>query len=312
MSIPSNSPNSGTDLRSIVDPAGRQAVVRSIRGNPERFPVRETPDPSLVELVEEPFESAEAVTDRLDQLESRLRDIEDRRAVFLTIYVKMTRSVRQGIQAGDFANPSWMRAYLTAFADEYRRAFLNYETGAIEQVPDPWHIAFGTSIAADGLYVQDAYLGVNAHINYDLALALDRVGIDPDRGQKYADHQAINEILAELIDAQQTALAEAYAPGVADADQAFGRWDENATLWSMAMGREQAWRVALALTDLDWRPVEKAARWLLRTTATGIALGILEPTSREGVRRQFERMERSGLDLGTVLETVDGVIQEEG
>ena len=251
------------------------------------------------------------MVDRLSLLESRLRDLDDRRAVFLTIYSKMTRSVRDGIEAGQFADPLWMRAYLIAFADHYRQAFLDYETGAIERVPDPWHVAFGTAVAGDWLYVQDAYLGVNAHINYDLALALDRVGIDPERSQKDADHRAFYDILTELVDAQQAALAEAYAPGVTDADEVFGRLDETATLWSMATGREQAWRVALVLADLDWLPVETLATWLLRTTATGIALGILEPAREARVRRQLKRVERTGLDLETALEAVDTALAEQ-
>ena len=89
--IPPNSPTPGAALRRLVDRAGRQAIVRAVRGNLGHFAVPETPDPSLVELVEEPFESVADVTDRLARLESRLRDRDDRRAVFLTSYVTMTR-----------------------------------------------------------------------------------------------------------------------------------------------------------------------------------------------------------------------------
>lgn len=55
---------------------------------------------------------------------------------------------------------------------------------------------------------------MNAHINYDLGLTIDDVGIDPNRSQKYADHQRIDDILTRLVDAQQRALAELYASGI--------------------------------------------------------------------------------------------------
>lgn len=269
------------------------------------------PEPALLKLVAEPYDSVAEATDRLTTLEARLREAGDRRSVFLTIYVRMTRAVHEGLAAGAFEDPDWMETYLVSFANYYRRAFRDFERGALDGVPDPWRIAFGTSVRGDGLLLQDAYLGVNAHINYDLALALDDVGLDPNRERKYRDHQAINEILGSLVDAQQDALAAVYASGVADIDAAFGRFDELSTLRSMVEGREQAWRIAVVLTDYDWPPVPSLARWVLRATATGLALGIRSPTVDPTVLETLRRIEQDGLDVAVVLDELHDELEQQ-
>jgi hypothetical protein len=296
----------------LVDGVRLRAMLLALQGDVRRFDPPGDPDPALVEVVDRPFESVREVADRLSRLEERLRERSDRRAVFLTIYVRMTRDVREGIERGRFADPDWMRRYLVTFADYYRRAFLAFERGNVGRVPDPWRVAFGTAVRGDALVVQDALLGVNAHINYDLALALRDVGIDPDRGQKYADHRAINGILARLVDAQQEALSELYAAGIDDVDAAFGRLDEAFALLSMTEGREQAWRVAVVLTDAGWPPVASYARWVLRATATGCAFFVLGPRIDASLRELLRRVETDGLDLETVLRRVRERLRETG
>jgi hypothetical protein len=289
----------------LVGPTEIRAIWHAFRGDPGRFSPPDSPDPALVELVETPFESVGDAEQRLGRLESRLRQRGDRRAVFLTIYVTMTGRVHEGIEAGRFADPEWMRRYLFTFADYYRRAFLAFERGDVMAVPDPWRVAFGAAINDETLVMQDAFLGMNAHINYDLALTLDEVGIDPDRDRKYEDHLAIDAILAGLVDAQQRALADVYAPGVDDVDALFGRLDESLTLHSITEGREQAWRVAVVRTDVTVPPVPSLAKWVLRATATGAALFILSPQLEPAVEAQLRRVEREGVSLEELLERVE-------
>jgi hypothetical protein len=189
-----------------------------------------------------------------------------------------------------------MRRYTVTFANYYRRAFLAFERGELGAVPDPWRVAFGTAVAGDALVVQDAFLGINAHINYDLALTLRDVGIDPHRSTKRADHRAVNDVLARLVDAQQEALAEVYAPGIDAIDGAFGRLDERLSLLGLTEGREQAWRVAAVTTDVEWPPVESYARWVLRATATGGAFLVLGPGLDAELLDRLRRIERDGGD----------------
>lgn len=293
----------------LLDGTNLRAMRLAIRGDVREFEPADTPDPALIEIVDEPFESPAEVQDHLTRLETRLRNRDDRRAVFLTIYVRMTGKVREGIERGQFEDPDWMGRYLVGFANYYRRAFLAFERGQLGPVPDPWRIAFGSALRGDSLVIQDSLLGVNAHINYDLALTLNNVGIDPNRPQKYADHVEINNILARLIDAQQDALAEMYATGIGDFDAAIGRLDESFFLRSMTEGREQAWRVAVVLTDVGISLIAYA-RWMLRATATGGAYFILGPRLDPDLHRNLRAVEAEGLDLDTILDRVHERIDE--
>ena len=259
-------------------------------------PVRRDADPvpALVDLTSSPFESVDDVLERLTALEEILRERSDRRAVFLTVYSRMTRAIRSRVDDGTFGDSEWMRRYTVAFADYYRRAFLAFERGRLGTVPAPWRVAFDTAVGGHRLVVQDAFLGINAHINYDLALTLIDVGIDPDRTDKLADHRTVNDVLRRLVDAQQDALAEFYAPGVADLDAAFGRLDEAFTLLGMTEGREKAWRIACVASDVTLPPVQSYARWVLRTTATGAAAFVLSPTVAPLLLEKLQGVERGG------------------
>jgi hypothetical protein len=289
----------------LLDARRVRAILLALRGRraePARGFADRRPDPALVDLVERPFESVDGVHARLSDLEARLRADGDRRAVFLTVYTRMTAAVRDAIEAGRFADAAWMRRYTVTFADYYRRAFLAFERGTPAAVPEPWRVAFRTALAGTALVAQDAFLGINAHINYDLALALRDVGIDRNRGRKHADHRRIDDVLAGLIDAQQSALADLYAPGLAAVDASLGRFDEQLSLFSMTEGRAQAWRVAVVLTDADWTPVQRYARWVLRATATGGARFVRSPPVDATLLAALRQGERERGSLADALD----------
>ncbi|MEF8977078.1 MAG: DUF5995 family protein, partial [Halapricum sp.] len=130
--------------------------------------------------------------------------------------------------------------------------------------------------------------------------------IDPERTAKYRDHRAINDVLADLVDDQQTLLAEVYAPGVEDIDAIFGRFDEAFTLLSMTEGREQAWRVATVLAEFDWSLVRSYARWVLRMTALGVAAMIRAPGLDPQVLDALKDIEQEGIEHGQLLGRLAG------
>jgi hypothetical protein len=92
-------------------------------------------------------------------------------------------------------------------------------------------------------------LGVNAHINYDLVLALIDV-LEPEwaaldesrRLQRYADHCQINQIIAHTIDEVQDEVLERYSPAMELVDRLFGRLDELLIARLISGWRDQVWR----------------------------------------------------------------------
>ncbi|MFC5133351.1 MULTISPECIES: DUF5995 family protein [Haloferacaceae] len=250
------------------------------------------PDAGLVDPLADPFSSVDDVAERLARAESRLRDRGDRRSVFLTVYVRMTEAVAAAIEAGEFVDDEWVASYLVAFAEHYRRAFLAFERREFDALPRAWIVAFGAAARGDTLVAQDALLGINAHISYDLTYTLRDVGIDPDRGHKRADHDRINDVLARLVSVVQEALVEVYdAAGVAGVDALFDPLDDRIALLGLKGSREFAWRNAVSLADLPPWIATGYVGWRARTVSTGVATLIATPRIDPEDRRRLEAFE---------------------
>lgn len=236
------------------------------------------PDPALLDLVSAPFASVVDVDERLARTESYLRERGDRRAVFLTVYSRMTATVRDAIDDGAFIDSEWAASYLIAFAERYRRALVAFERRAFESLPRPWLTAFAAAARGETLLAQDALLGINAHITYDLTYTLGDVGIDPDRDAKRADHDRINAVLARLVQTAQNALVEAYAAiGIASIDRLLDPLDNRLALLGLKGVREFAWRNAVLRADLPAWIGERYVDWRTETVATGAAAVLLAP-----------------------------------
>lgn len=270
---------------------------RGIRLHPTDFAVGGERDPELLDPVADPFKSVDDVGDRLRELEARLVECGDRRSVFLTVYTEMTAHTGRAIEGDEFHDPEWMRGYLVQFAEYYRRAFVAFERGSFAAVPDPWLVAFGTAVRDDALVVQDAFLGINAHIVYDLALTLSDVGLDPDRDAKYVDHRRIDGILARLVAVQRELLAERYAPGLSRVGATMAGLDERWSASTLRGARETAWRAAVVRSDARLGPVESATDWLLSRTATGGASLLLSPRISPSTMRALHDVEDDQFDL---------------
>jgi hypothetical protein len=243
--------------------------VRGLRETPPTPTDREH-DPAVLALVSDPYTGVEETHERLGTLLSAFEERADHRAIFLSIYARMTGAVARRVRRGEFADPEWVGEYLVAFANRYRVAVRDYEAGAFDDLATPWLLAFEAAERGESLVVQDAALGVNAHINYDLALALDDVGVGPNREERYRDHCAVIDVIAELVDETQRALADRDAAGLATLDAALGRLDERLTVFAIDECRESAWRTAVALDSRCWLR-RRLARWLNDATATGAA-----------------------------------------
>ncbi|MDY6818813.1 MAG: DUF5995 family protein [Halobacteriales archaeon] len=280
--------------------------LRAFRYRPDKRwyqPPDHTPQTALIELLTEPFESTADVTRRFDQLARSLRADNDGRAVFLSVYRRITDGIEREIEADRFADPAWVSAYLVAFADRYRTAFLAYERGNFDAVPDPWLVAFTAALTEGTLAIQRASLGINAHVTYDLAFAIDDVGIDPKRPQKYADHDRINTVLNTMVDRVQSGLIELYAPGLATIDSALGHIDESGYMMAVRNGRELAWRSAVAMTE--WPFAGPIIDRLLSRLAVGVAGMILTPAMEESVLETLREIERDS----DPLDQIDAVLE---
>lgn len=199
--------------------------------------------------LEKEYQSVPDVISGFTWLENYLFSRGDLRGVFTTAYLHITKSIGAAIEEESFKDTLWSQKYLVCFANLYREAILNYEKGNDAIVPKSWKRAFELAKNKDGYIIQHLLLGINAHINHDLALALHEVKIDPDRNHKYEDHTDINIILEKATDGLKQNVAEKYAPILKRLDRGFGTIDDDITNFSIPKAREHAWSMAIAFTS---------------------------------------------------------------
>src|SRR6266498_1904903 len=150
---------------------------------------------TIDELIPSAYTSLDDAIQALMALEQTFRGQHDRRAIFVTAYLAITRAIKQSVADGLFHDNAWVTRYALCFANLYRKALFAYEMGDTAATPKAWRIAFDTAKRGEALAIQDLVLGINAHINHDLALALNEVSIDPDRATRYADHTKVNDVV---------------------------------------------------------------------------------------------------------------------
>ncbi|MCA9973771.1 MAG: hypothetical protein KC425_26335, partial [Anaerolineales bacterium] len=197
----------------------------------------------------------------------------------LACYQMMTASMLTAADHGRFHDPTWVRTRLHRFADDYFDALAAYE--AQTAVPAIWQQAHAAAAQPGTMLLQNLFLGINAHINYDLVLALvDTLQADwaalpaETRQARYEDHCLVNRIIAETIDRVQDEVLEPRAPLLALLDWLGGPLDEFLVAQLISQWRDEVWR--------------RAAEML--TTA--------DPAARDTLRR---RIEQTALDRGRAI-----------
>ncbi len=200
--------------------------------------------------IETPWTTVDDVARGLTDLEAALLARRDRRAIFVSAYRQITLELQRRIDANEFRDPQWVARYLVAFANLYRQALRDYDAGELARVPSAWKLAFDTAATGQELVIQDLILGINAHINHDLPVALYQVGIDPERLSRWEDHTAVNLALVEATGEVQDRIAAVYASGLGVLDKALDGLDETLTGFSFVAARDNAWHMGVALVDI--------------------------------------------------------------
>ena len=156
-----------------------------------------------------------ALVRRMEGLLEPLEAGGDPARFFLATYLRTTRAVAEELERGGFRDPAWVERWDVAFADLYLDAIEDAEAG--RRPPEPWAVAFGAG--RDGLPpLRHVLLGMNAHINYDLAQSLLAVISEPEfddpglLAARHADHEHIDQVLVARVGAEDTELEALSGP----------------------------------------------------------------------------------------------------
>lgn len=127
------------------------------------------------------------------ELRAIARSARDASGYFPALYARVTERIADEITAGRFADAEGMEHFATTFASYYTRAWHHRES-----CPRCWQACWDVADDAQLLIVQHLLLGINAHVNHDLALTVVEVaGTDSDLNRIRPDFDAVNDVLAE-------------------------------------------------------------------------------------------------------------------
>jgi Family of unknown function (DUF5995) len=195
----------------------------------------------------------EALIARMRGLLGPLEDRADARRFFLGTYLRTTEAVAERIARGQFEDPPWVEIWDVAFAGLYLDALEAWQASG--RVAGPWTIAMEATGDDRLPPLRHLLLGMNAHINYDLPQALLAVISDDEFddpavvARRRADHERIDEILAERVAAEDVELAKVERPGDRTLlDRLLVPFNQAATRRFLAESRRKVWRNAMLLS----------------------------------------------------------------
>lgn len=206
----------------------------------------------------------------------------DYRAIFLRTYYIITLNVHAAIhQRGDYENQiffdaDWVSTQAGWFASLYFKSLTTFDRD-----PDTeraWKLAHGMAEAKTSTVVQDLMLGLNAHINYDLAygtyLNLKQYGDGVEHlllPRRKFDHDQTNNILVRSMNQVAGTLTRDYGGGISLLRRTLHGLDIIMTATGLKYYRERVWWSAvsfLTTTDdeeeklvhskLDWESMQTA------------------------------------------------------
>ncbi len=183
-----------------------------------------------------------ALLDEFTTRRDRLDAGGDRRAAFCRAYALHLEGMRGLI---DDAQPGgatdWVERVEIGAARQYVRALDAWDRGELHAVSAPWRAAFAHARVGDASVCEALRAGLQAHLSYDVPLAIARTGVDEhERAAIEAAFAQVTRLLAEDIDSISDAVLVAYAATPAFASDAI-------TCDRIVAVRRRAWSDGLAL-----------------------------------------------------------------
>jgi len=228
-----------------------------------------------------PTSAAEAAA-VLEVVTARLQGCGDPRAAFCEVYGVITRLVAEILvtRPGFFQEPAWISRLAGRFCERYVET-LDGSTEALHDC-DAWAVSHGYAGRRATVPIQEAMLGLSAHINYDLAIGIFQniveLGGRDDARQlaRYRhDHDAVNELLRAAMQEALERLAR----------------DHHCVVSALLDG----WARPVA----RWLVMQVLVRWRARVWRE--VLGLLAAPGEGERAARIRRMDRRASRLGRLL-----------
>jgi hypothetical protein len=150
--------------------------------------------------------TVDEVITHLDNIIDWSKSRESRIGYFAILYRKMTAAVRDGINNNSFADSARMAQLDVIFANRYLQAWDAYVNK--NPCPNAWCAAFDAAEKSSPIVLQHLLLGINTHINLDLAIAAAECCPAHKIFDLKSDFGKINSVIAHLVQSVQDTLAQ--------------------------------------------------------------------------------------------------------
>ncbi|XMO86670.1 DUF5995 family protein [Algibacter sp. AS12] len=190
--------------------------------------------------------SIQNVLIELDAIINECIQANNRLGLFAYIYRRTTAEIASEIALARFEDNTRLEILDVEFANLYLDAYKAYKNN--QNISYAWKFAF-INAQEPFTIVQHIMLGMNAHINLDLALATatTMTGLELNDIQK--DFNKVNDILFQIVNELQDRLSRV-SPLMILLDWVGQNEDEKLIDFSMRKAREQSWNSANLLWSL--------------------------------------------------------------
>jgi hypothetical protein len=213
------------------------------------------------------------VVARMDRVLDRCIERRSRLGYFTVLYRDVTVRVRDEIRAHRFDDGERMERLDVVFASRYLAAVEQYWAGTTPT--KSWTVAFESALRWRPIVLQHLLLGMNAHINLDLAIAAAQTAPGSELPALERDFDRISGLLTGMIEDVQNRLVR-ISPWMRVVDMAGGRSDEEIVGFGVSGARDVAWQAARRLAVVPRPQLDQAIALQDHVVAT-LARGILAP-----------------------------------
>jgi hypothetical protein len=213
-----------------------------------------------------PCQTIDEVIGQLDQIIANCIQTHNKLGYFACLYRNVTGQVRAAIAAGRFEDGPRMERLDVSFANRYFDALDRHWRGLTPTAS--WAIHFQAARQRHPIILQHLLLGMNAHINLDLAVSALQTAPGAELPGLKRDFLEVTVLLDELIDSVQERIDQV-SPWFGILDRV-GRTDEALCAFAIGEARRLAWEAAERLNSL---PPEQLAREIAAHDAAVAALG---------------------------------------
>ncbi|MGH2942805.1 MAG: DUF5995 family protein [Solirubrobacteraceae bacterium] len=224
-----------------------------------------------------------------------------RMGYFAALYTHVETAIAAASARGAFARPDLLARVNERFFARYLEAFDARRRGL--PTTGAWQAAFDATERTRLCVLQHLMLGMNAHINFDLPVAV-ATALDRDELAAFrVDFDRMNALLASLVDEVSSDLALAW-PLLRWINSIGRRPDDVIIDFSMRAARDHAWHGALELS-----PLSGTARLRAIDDLDGQAVVLAGDVARPSLPgRLVAAIVRAG-ERGSVREIIDDLLR---